>query len=125
MKRFIMMMLVLFSGCTGGTQEPAKEVTAPTAQAEETEAPQTQAPDMVVVELKNIQFSPREVTVAKGGTVVWVNRDLATHTVTSYDYTFDVTIKRGEETQRTFEGEGVYEYYCTIHSGMEGKVIVK
>jgi plastocyanin len=119
LKRLFLFFLIVLSGCTGSTEEPTETMT-------ETTAPAVQSyPDEAVVDLKNIQFSPSEVTIAAGGTVVWKNSDLPKHTVTFEDYSFDMTIEKGEETKRTFSSPGVYDYYCSIHPSMTGRVTVK
>jgi plastocyanin len=65
---------------------------------------------------------PREVRVAVGGTVTWVNADSAVvnaHTVTSAtfhetatDWEFDEQLpEEGDQVSHTFDSAGVYEYY--------------
>lgn len=34
------------------------------------------------VEIKNMKFVPDDITVKKGDTIVWVNRDMMAHDVT-------------------------------------------
>lgn len=112
-KRLVMIVLILFSACTGSTPEATEEISE-TPIAMETEAPAGSAPDGVEVELKNIQYSPKDVTVAAGGTVKWKNSDVPDHTVTFEDYLLDAYLKKGEETQRTFDTPGTYDYYPTL-----------
>src|SRR2546422_4152159 len=71
-------------------------------------------------------FSPTNLTVKVGKTVVWVNKDTVTHTVTSdgsslFDSGFMPT---GATFQFTFTTAGTYPYYCTVHPFMKGTIVV-
>jgi plastocyanin len=84
----------------------------------------------VTVEMRNIAFEPRTVTVPAGTTVVWVNRDAFAHTVTADNGSFDSgLIPPGGAFRFTFERPGTYPYYCVPHGGpggvgMAGLVVV-
>jgi len=80
------------------------------------------------VVLKNIAFTPKSVTIKKGGSVTWSWRDGATpHTVTSTGKThFKSAGARMSGTYSVrFTKAGTYHYVCTIHPGMAGVVVVK
>jgi len=85
----------------------------------------------ITVELRNIAFSPRTITVTPGTTVVWVNQDPVAHTVTADDGSFDSgLIQPGGTYQRTFQQPGTYPYHCRPHGGpggvgMSGVVVVQ
>jgi len=84
---------------------------------------QPQAP--VSVSIQNFAFSPATITVPVGTTVTWTNKDSVAHTVTSRNGTFDSgTLHQGDTFQFTFNSPGTYDYYCTIHPSMTGRVIV-
>ena len=38
-----------------------------------------------VVEIRNLEFTPKELTVVPGDTITWINYDLVPHTVTADD----------------------------------------
>ncbi|MFB6207639.1 MAG: plastocyanin/azurin family copper-binding protein, partial [Haloglomus sp.] len=85
------------------------------------------------VAMKNTTFQPLKVEVDAGGTVEWVNEDGFQHTVTSAQFhdvaaswSFDEQVAGGKSVTHTFEQQGVYEYYCTVHgkSQMCGAVLV-
>lgn len=86
------------------------------------------------VAMKDVEFSPREITVKAGTTVTWVNQDSMPHDVTAKDHSWESTggpgkMGKSASFSRTFAAPGTYEYYCTLHSGgpgngMWGKVIV-
>jgi LPXTG-motif cell wall-anchored protein len=88
-------------------------------------------------------YSPANVTIQDGDTVVWTNQTVAPHTVsrcspatcagnaagTGTDATFTSgTVGGGNGTtfSHTFHGAGTYAYFCTIHgyAVMHGTVTV-
>ena len=76
-----------------------------------------------------LNFSPSTVTLIIGlnNTVTFQNKDIATHTVTATDNSFDSgDILPGKSWTYTFSTAGTFAYYCIYHSGwMKGKVVVK
>jgi plastocyanin len=75
--------------------------------------------------MQNNAFDPETLNISKGTTVKWINKDDADHTVTSSDGFFDSkTVAGGDTFQHTFDSTGIYDYVCTIHSGMSGTVNV-
>lgn len=77
------------------------------------------------VTIENMQFSPSELTVQRGDTIVWVNKDLFPHTATS-DKTFDSgSIAANASWSYVAARSGEYAYGCTFHPTMKGKIIVK
>lgn len=88
------------------------------------ETPEAQAePKTVEVKIEDFAFNPDSVTISPNDTVRWKNLDPITHTVTGSDFSSG-TLRDGDSYNVTFTREGVYEYYCSIHSSMEGVVIV-
>lgn len=78
------------------------------------------------VKIDNFSYAPREITVAAGTTVVWINRDDVPHTVTSNDDKFgSKALDTDDQFSFTFKNPGKYEYYCSVHPKMTGTVIVK
>jgi plastocyanin len=83
------------------------------------------------VDMVGGQFDPRNLSVATGTTVEWVNQDGASHTVTdaSDNWSFDEEAAGGESVSHTFEESGVYDVYCRFHgtadlTGMSMKIAV-
>jgi len=63
--------------------------------------------------------------VKAGTTVTWTNRDDDAHTVTSVANTFrSPGLDTGETFSYTFTRAGTFEYFCTLHPLMTGKVVV-
>jgi plastocyanin len=75
------------------------------------------------VTLKNIVFNPTTVTIAAGQSVWWKWDDGSVpHNVTA-DAFQSVTQEHGTFSH-TFPAPGTFQYRCTIHTGMTGKVVV-
>lgn len=89
------------------------------------------APVLVIVVIDEIVFTPHKATIQKGTTVVWINQEGETHTVTADDGKFDSgDLDRGATFAFTFNGAGTFPYYCTFHGDrggvdMAGTVIVE
>jgi uncharacterized protein YggE len=76
-------------------------------------------------------YSPNDITVEPGTTVVWTNNDSATHTVTSGMPSigptglFDSSLfSPGETFEYRFDTFGVHDYFCLVHPWMAGTVTV-
>lgn len=70
-------------------------------------------------------YVPREISVSVGTSVTWTNDDATIHTLTDKGGSFDSSIIAPTATwENTFETEGEFDYYCTLHPFMTGKVIV-
>ncbi|MBN2395074.1 MAG: cupredoxin domain-containing protein [Candidatus Atribacteria bacterium] len=98
------------------------------------------------VEIKQNAYHPAEIKIHPGTTVIWLNRDSVTHTITSgtseegnlarFCYPWDELVDEkillfdsgnlepGQEYSITFEDPGEFRYFCRLHPDMEGKVIV-
>jgi plastocyanin len=78
------------------------------------------------VSLKNLKFVPDEITIKKGDSVTFKWDEKVLHNVTSKEGS---DLKSGNKDsgtyRKTFPKAGEYEYECTLHSGMEGKVEVE
>lgn len=78
------------------------------------------------VSIDNFSFTPMEMTISKGTQVTWVNKDDVPHTVVSIDHKFkSKALDTGEQFSFTFQDAGTYEYFCSVHPKMTGKIIVK
>lgn len=82
----------------------------------------------VSVEIKNHAYSPATITVKAGTTVTWTNQDGVRHDVVATNPSSDAPnselLAKGESYSFTFTKAGTYDYYCTPHPYMKGKVIV-
>jgi amicyanin len=81
---------------------------------------------VVSVSMDHNTFIPSEITVAPGTTVTWVNNETMPHTVVDPSKGFRSKMLAKDATfSFTFTTAGDYDYLCSIHPNMKGKVIVK
>jgi plastocyanin len=80
------------------------------------------------VSIDNFTYNPQALTVSAGTKVTWINRDDLPHTVTSSvkpRLLDSPSLDTDESFAHVFNTPGTYEYYCTVHPKMTGKIIVK
>lgn len=66
-------------------------------------------------------LSPDALTVRRGDTAVWVNKDPFPHMVTAADGAFDSkSIDAGKSWKYVAKRPEEYRYTCTLHSTMKG-----
>ena len=83
------------------------------------------------VTIKTFAYDPSPATVAAGTTVTFTNEDDILHTVTSgtrekptgeFDEDLDGV---GSTAEVTFDEPGTIDYFCDVHQGMDGRVVVE
>lgn len=79
------------------------------------------------VTIEGMQFRPQALSVALGGTVVWVNEDLVAHTATSATAgVFDSKLIAPDKSWKlTIRTKGDLSYICTYHPTMKGTLRVE
>jgi len=79
--------------------------------------------------ISNFAFVPSEIKIKVGSTVKWTNNDGTTHTVTSDSggkgELNSNQLADGESYEHVFDTKGIFNYHCSIHTGMKGKVVVE
>lgn len=101
------------------TGDPAPEPATPA------EAEGATPPRLVEIEIANVNFATKELEIAPGTTVRWINRDPLAHTTTSNDGLWNSPlIEKDGYFEYTFEASGRFEYYCMPHPFMKGVIIV-
>jgi plastocyanin len=126
----IIMLVVAACGGTSGQDNTSGPAGSGEAASGPTEAPMAGSGEAQVT-MRNRTFQPAEITVAPGTTVTWTNDDSFAHTVTSgtrgspTDLFDSGNVAGGESFSFTFDQPGTYPYFCRIHSGMDGTVIVQ
>jgi len=115
--------LIALMGCGGYGSEPTPSPSA-----------NTPVPSGGISVANNV-FSPVDKTVAPGATVQWAwnsctrggayeDETCVAHNVTFADGSASRTQDNGTYS-RSFASSGSYEYQCTLHTGMAGKVTVQ
>lgn len=108
------------AGC-GDDEEP------PAGGGTKTETPEAVSGDTVTVSMKDVLFTPENVTVKVGQTVKWVNDDPIDHTATAKSGSdFDSgNVKAGGTFEWEADKAGKVDYVCTIHPSQKGTITVE
>ena len=78
-----------------------------------------------VVTIERFKFVPADLEVKLGDTITWTNSDIAPHTATAADRSWDTgPIKKGEERSMTVTEGMASEYFCRFHPAMKGRISV-
>ncbi|HEU5004813.1 MAG TPA: cupredoxin domain-containing protein [Candidatus Saccharimonadales bacterium] len=79
------------------------------------------------VNIRNMMFTPSQVTVVRGTTVTWTNNDKVSHTVIidHGDGPQSSNISPGASFSYTFNQAGSYQYHCRTHPSMRGTIVVQ
>jgi plastocyanin len=115
--KLLVMSLVLvgLASCVGHSIISAQDQTH--------EQPSTSKPQIAI---DNFAFAPQQLTVAQGTTIVWVNNDDVPHTVVGTHQEFrSKALDTGDQFSFTFTKPGTYEYFCSVHPIMTGKIVVQ
>ena len=85
--------------------------------------PSAAATQTVVIE--GVKYEPEALTVNRGDTIVWVNKDPFPHTVTAKRAFDSHDIAAGKSWKYTASKAGEYAYVCTLHPNMKATLTVK
>jgi plastocyanin len=87
-------------------------------------APTARAADQPVT-IVGSSFSPDLLAINVGDSVTWTNNDPIQHTVTSDNSAWvAASLFQGNTFQHTFNQAGLFSYFCSIHFGMRGAILV-
>jgi plastocyanin len=76
--------------------------------------------------IEGLQYRPRVLVVRRGEPVTWINRDFVPHTVTAAGGSFDSHgIAPNGSWTYVPKKPGEYDYTCTFHPTMKGKLEVR
>jgi plastocyanin len=77
------------------------------------------------VNIDNFAFSPKELTVKAGTTIIFRNRDDIPHSVVGANGEFhSKALDTDDSFSFTFAKTGTYIYSCGLHPRMQGKITV-
>jgi plastocyanin len=120
---------VLLPGCgsgTGGTESGNEGATA-TAPASGVSGA-TGDSESKQISIVNFKYVPDTLTVPAGTKVTWTNQDDMPHTVTSTikpRALNSAALDTDDRFSYVFAEPGTYNYLCTLHPQMTGRVIVE
>ena len=86
--------------------------------------PSALAAGTTTVVLKDISFTKSTVKIRRGASVTWVWKDAPTPHNVTFAHRHSRTQQTGTYTLK-FARAGTFTYHCTIHFGMNGKVVVR
>jgi plastocyanin len=100
--------ILVLAACSSGGDNPADATLVKTSQ----------------VVAKDTRFNPAAIEVPAGTEVTWSFQDGTTpHDVTGDGWKSGKAQSKGSY-RHTFDQPGTYDYRCTLHSGMKGRVVV-
>jgi len=98
------------------TTEPEGELNETVETEEETEEINATEPEenVLTIEIDHLTLSQKDVTIEKGTTIVWENKESNKHKITIYGLVQSPILQQGDSFEYTFEDEGEYFYICAI-----------
>lgn len=77
------------------------------------------------VAIDNFAFAPTALTVARGTTVTWKNRDDIPHAISCPALNIQSQVLETNDTfGHSFTQAGAFDYFCSFHPHMRGRVVV-
>jgi plastocyanin len=76
------------------------------------------------VTMGNMDYAAMPSGLKVGDTIVWVNHDTVTHSVTARDHSFDLRLNPGQSGKLTLTQAGKISFYCLFHPTMRGTLNV-
>ena len=78
------------------------------------------------ITIKDFEFTPRNLVISAGSKVTWVNKDEEPHKIAEANSAFgSQPLDTDEGFTYEFKAAGTYEYFCTLHPRMTGKIVVE
>jgi len=118
----------LYQTTDNSSQSPTTPTTTNSSQTTTIpNSPTTQVPIPVThnVTIQNFSFNPSSITIKKGDTIVWTNKDSMAHTITGNNGgPASSPISANSTYSFMFNNIGAFPYHCSIHPSMTGTVTV-
>lgn len=78
------------------------------------------------VEIRDLAFVPATLRVRPGDRITWINRDIAPHTVTAADESWDSgEMAQGAVYTHTVKAEQTDNYFCRFHPSMTARLDIQ
>jgi plastocyanin len=127
MKRIPLLLLAVVAlaaaGCGSSSSDNSNSASTPAPAATTDTGTSATSGGTVTIDMKNIAFDPKSVTVKVGQTVKWTNSDDAPHNVTGGPLK-SKTFGKGGSFEYTPKKAETISYVCTIHPGMKATLTV-
>lgn len=82
-------------------------------------------PKTHLVEIKAMQFQPSQLTVQKGDTVIFTNKDIVVHDVTEEKNKSWSSLPLSTDQSYSMVVNESADCYCSIHPVMKGKLLME
>jgi plastocyanin len=129
MRTSIRHLRIAIAGFSGGRAVVAAMVAGPIAGALlacRMVAAEEATMETKMVSIDNFTFSAKELTVAVGSTVRWINHDDIPHSIVARNAAFrSKALDTDDVYSFTFTSAGTFDYLCGLHPLMTGTIIVK
>lgn len=80
------------------------------------------------IPIQDFEFTKEKITIERGTTITWINRDEAKHDITPTggpsDFMGSELLSQGETYEFTFDTPGTYTYNCSPHPYMTAEIEV-
>jgi plastocyanin len=78
-----------------------------------------------IIEIRDFRFVPDRLYVRLGDTIRWINRDLAPHTATATDESWDtLLLRQGESGVIKVTQDLADSYFCRFHPQMRAEITI-
>ena len=76
--------------------------------------------------IDNFEFTPPTLTVKSGTTITWINKDDVPHLIVSTQNKFKASpvLDTDQRYGIMLKTRGTYDYFCSLHPKMQGKIVV-
>jgi plastocyanin len=77
--------------------------------------------------IDNFKFAPSPLTVQSGTKIVWINNDDVPHLIVSTQNKFrqSPVLDTNQRFAITLTKPGSYDYFCSLHPVMQGRIVVQ
>lgn len=123
----VIAVLACGGGGGGGGSNPPTAPTPPSGPSAPSTASFAMSSGLDAYGYETNAFSPASVTIARNGTVTWVNSTGVSHNVTfsTAGAPANIASHSTGSNARTFATAGTFSFGCTNHPGMTGSVVVE
>jgi len=107
-------------------QPPAFDAATHDAMSQKQQQRKTLALGPTEIGIDNFQFTPAILTVKSGSKVTWINKDDVPHLIVNVQQRFKSSgiLDTDQQYSVTLAKPGTYDYFCSLHPKMQGKIVV-
>ena len=88
-------------------------------------SPAGAAPHTFTIVVDKMKFGPAPANLARGDSIVFMNKDFLRHSATASDRSFDVDLPANGKARIVLNKAGTINYVCRYHPGMRGVLKVR